>query len=154
MVEIKIDTADPKLRERLTRVIAEWRVDERGTADTVNGLLGALGTPEPVEPAVFQYRDGFGAVWQRDADGAWTTTAVAQVFSWPEAKARITGELVPLWTAAELIPDPDEEQAVWDLAMDIASADSPRAIRLVAAVCRVLRARIGSRVPTGGADGV
>jgi hypothetical protein len=148
MPEVTIDTDDPKLRQRLWCVLGDEAV--------VGAVLERLAPPEPAEPPPGVYQDQDGCVWYctDDASGLWRQAACNSWLPWQAViqQGRMALPLVPLWTAAELIPDPDDDGSVLALGDEAANGYSFNP-ETVAAVCRVLRARAESRVPTGGPDG-
>lgn len=117
------------------------------------------------EPPPGVYRDADGDVFVRRiarSGDTWTIADDGAVdlrwIPWAEARELICGPLVPLWTADELIPDPDDLEAVERLQMD-AGHTSPQ--RPIIDVLRILRARAASAsesspaptVPPSGGSG-
>jgi hypothetical protein len=149
MPEITIDTDDPKLLGRLSVVLSHFLPPEQRQA-AERAVLDALRVaPEPAEPPPGVYRDQAGSVWYRtvDDEGMWRQDACNSWLLWHIARELVSFPLVRLWTAAELIPDPDDREAVGELVEEalaegyIAVTELGSDLSVVIAVCRVLRSR-------------
>jgi hypothetical protein len=164
MPEVTLNTDDAELRERIKRAVVNAigqgaSFDAIG-ADVISVLSSvALEPAEPDDGAVISWVSDNDEVWvARRADDCatdennWLVGAEGELRSWSWLLARGSASAVRLWTAAELIPDPDPDWVETDQ-LCIDAGMSPHTHRhAVAAVCLALRARAESRVPTGGTD--
>jgi hypothetical protein len=154
VAELKIDTDDPKLRKRISEIISRTDVHRTTAPAVVDLLIGALESPpEPAEPPPGVYRDRRGEIWERregEDDYQWRVIGRSECFRWERfigERDREVSPLAPLWTAGELIPDPDDDAATEALASEIGFPSSITVRRALADALRVLRARVESRVP-------
>lgn len=143
-IDVRLKAGDSSLRETLIDVLRNYRPHGSATVEfheLADEFMRRLFAPEPAEPPPGVYRDNAGAAWQHTTQGWYIAGDPNRVY-W--ADMHVYQPLAPLFTAAELIPDPDDMAAVDEFCIFAALGKTPHRAT-VQIVLAALRARAESR---------